>query len=94
MWLPVQSSLLPFGANLFTDLFLDLFESLQEELLHVTPLVKNDLAEGLDLAKLRVLLPHDLPQINDLFLLVPNNLLMLVPHELLLFFKIFHDLSE
>ena len=80
MWLPIETSLFAFCADFLADLFLDLLESLEEELLNITALVEDNLTEGLDLAQLRVLGTHNLPQVDQLLLLVTDYLLVLIPH--------------
>ncbi len=80
VWLPVETSLFAFCADFLADLLLDLLESLEEELLNITALVEDNLTEGLDLAQLRVLGTHNLPQVDQLLLLVTDYLLVLIPH--------------
>jgi hypothetical protein len=94
VWLPVEAPLLAFSANLLADLLLYLLEGLEEELFDVTALVEDHLAEGLDLAELRVLRAHYLSQVDYLLFLVSNYLFVLVSHELLFFLKVLHYLPE
>lgn len=61
--LTVESSRFSFCRNLLPYFFLYLFESLQEELFHVTSLVKDHLTESLNFPQICILASHDLSQI-------------------------------
>jgi hypothetical protein len=94
MRLPVKTSLFSFCTDLLADFFLDLFERFKEELLNVASLIKNDLAKGLDFAKLRIFLSHYLSEVDNLLLLVTDNLFVLIPYKFFLLLKVFNDLSK
>ena len=94
MWLPVEAPLFAFSAYFLADLLLDLLEGLKEELFDVAALVEDHLAEGLDLAELRVLRAHYLSQVDYLLFLVSDYLFVLIPHELLFLLKVLHYLPE
>ena len=94
MWLTIQSSLLAFRTNLLADLLFDLFERLEEKLLHIATLIQDNLTECLDLSQLRVLRAHYLSKVYHLFLLIADDLLVLIPYQLLLLLEVLNDLPK
>ena len=94
VWLSIQSSLLALSTNLLADLFFDLFERLEEKLLHIAALIQDHLTECLDLSQLRVLRAHYLSKVDHLLLLITDDLLVLIPYQLLLLLKVFNDLPK
>ena len=94
MWLAIKSSLLTLSTDLLADLFFDLFECLEEKLLHIAALIQDHLTERLDFSQLRVFRAHYLSKVNNLLLLITDDLLVLIPYQLLLLLKVLNDLPK
>ena len=94
VWLAIQPSLLALSTNLLADLFFNLFECLEEKLLHIAALIQDHLTECLDLSQLRVLGAHYLSKVDYLLLLITYDLLVLIPDKLLLFLEVLNDLPK
>jgi hypothetical protein len=57
--LSVEPPRFPLSGDLLPDFLLYLLKRLQKELFNITPLIKNDLAEGLNLSEFTVFTSHD-----------------------------------
>ena len=66
-----------FSLELSALLLFDLLHRLEEELLDVTSLVEDHLADLLQVAALLILLPDALVQVSQLFVLLAHDLLVL-----------------
>ena len=79
---------------LLSDLLLDLFECLQEELFDLTPLIKDDLGESSHIPQFFVFDTEVLSGVDNGLALLLNDALMLVPDHLFLLLEVTDDLSQ
>ena len=76
------------------DLFFDLLQSLQEELLHLRSLIQYNLSQSSHLFELGRLLSQDFTLVKNLLPLLFDNSFVLVPHHLLLLLEIPNNLLQ
>jgi hypothetical protein len=81
-------------CDLASLLFFDLFEGLKEELLDVTPLIEDHLAEGLQVLQLTRLQSDTLSQPADVLTLLFDDLLTLKTQEFFFFFEIRNNFTQ
>lgn len=91
--LPVLAHLL-LNLGLLANLFLNLLQRLQEELLDLRPLVQNNLRERFHLLKFLVLRSKHFSSIQNLLPLFFDDRFMLKPDHFLLFFEIADNLLQ
>ena len=89
-----MSLLLFLNDVLLSDLLLDLFQCLQEELLDLTPLIKHNLGKGPHIPQFFVFNSQVLSGVDNGLTLLLNNALVLVPDHFFLLLEVTDDLSQ
>ena len=76
------------------DFLFDLFKRFQEKLLHLWPLVQNNLSQSFNLLEFRVLASQHFTSVQDVLALLLDNWFVLETNHFFLFFKIANNLLE